>query len=264
MNLSQRFHRYVYCEEQIKPLNIDIGDSNTILINNSSFYKQYDANILQGIQQKFQMRAEKQEDDFQRRVYVRQYHCHCSPCRLYDWDNCANKHLPAAQWIQHDIAIAAKEKNKANIDVVEFYSKQRRGKWNSKGLMVIAFEFNDLKRLILAELLLPPFKNNDRTGMKVIRLSDSEIIRVKVHRDEYVVNVRLLVKKVGCSKSSTYEFQNETEQITVPVSYIYLDIEELNHTYNITNENYIDVQYDTSAKTSTIVVINYRKWVELL
>ena len=110
MNLSQRFHRYVYCEEQIKPLNIDIGDSNTILINNSSFYKQYDANILQGIQQKFQMRAEKQEDDFQRRVYVRQYHCHCSPCRLYDWDNCAYKHLPAAQWIQHDIAIASKEK----------------------------------------------------------------------------------------------------------------------------------------------------------
>jgi len=185
---------------------------------------------------------------------------------MYDWENCTNKQLPAAKWIQHDMAIAAKEKNKVNKDVVEFYSKIWHGKWNNKGLMVIAFEFEDLdpKRLILAELLSPPFKNNDRTGMKTIRFSDDEIIKLKLHHDEYVVNVRFLMKKVGCSKPSTYEFQNKIGNTIVPVSYVYLDIEELNRMYNITNETYIDVQYDTSAKTPTIVVMNYRKWVRLL
>ena len=69
---------------------------------------------------------------------------------------------------------------------------------------------------------------------------------------------------MGCSKQSTYQFKNEAENIIVPVSYVYLDIEELNRMFNITNENYIDVQYDTSAKTTTINIINWRKWVNLL
>jgi len=184
----------------------------------------------------------------------------------YDWENCANRHLPAAKWIQHDVAIAAKEKNIANQDVVKFYSQIWHGKWNKKGLMVIAFDFDDLdpKRLILAELLSPPYKNEDRTGTKTIRLSSAETVRVKINHDEYVVNVRLLIKKVGCSKQSTYQFKNEAENIIVPVSYVYLDIKELNRMFNITNENYIDVQYDTSAKTTTINIINWRKWVNLL
>ena len=46
MHISQRFHRYVYCEEQVKPLNIDQDDPNTILINNSAFYANYNAVAL--------------------------------------------------------------------------------------------------------------------------------------------------------------------------------------------------------------------------
>ena len=101
----------------------------------------------------------------------------------YDWENCANRHLPAAKWIQHDAAIEAKEKNIANQDVVQFYSKIWHGKWNKKSLMVIAFDFDDLdpKRLILAELLSPPYKNKDRTGTKIIRLSSAETVREKVN-----------------------------------------------------------------------------------
>jgi hypothetical protein len=36
----------------------------------------------------------------------------------YDWENCANRHLLAAKWIQHDAAIETKEKNIANLTIL--------------------------------------------------------------------------------------------------------------------------------------------------
>ena len=49
MNLSQRFQKYVYCADQVEPLNIDVNDLNAIFIDNSEFYNKYDAVSLHGI-----------------------------------------------------------------------------------------------------------------------------------------------------------------------------------------------------------------------
>jgi hypothetical protein len=208
------------------------------------------------------MRAVKQADSTKHIVYVRQFHCDCSSCREYNWENCANKELTAAQWVQHDITQKAKENNKANEDVVTFYSKEWYGMWNKNGLMVIALEFDGLdpERLVLAELLSPPYKNDKRTGTISIKLSETETVRIKVHRYEYVVRVKVLAKTVGNYQPHKYEYQNAGEIIIVPGSCIYLDIEDINRSFNTTNLNYIDVQLDDTSSPPTIVIKNYRKW----
>ena len=81
---------------------------------------------------------------------------------------------------------------------------------------------------------------------------------------EFIVKVKLLRKKVGCSKLSTYEHEYFKMTVDLPVHLIYLDIDYLNEHYNVTNLNYIDAKYDDSCRTTTIVIKNYRLWDELL
>ena len=85
-----------------------------------------------------------------------------------------------------------------------------------------------------------------------------------MYNNEFIVKVKLLRKKVGCSKLSTYEHENFNMTVDLLVHLIYLDIDYLNEHYNVTNLNYIDAKYDDSCRTTTIVIKNYRLWDELL
>jgi hypothetical protein len=262
MNISKRFHKYVYCAEQVSDLSIDEADPKVIKINNAQFYEDNDGNPFQGMMSQFQMRSEKQYDDTKRIIYFRQVHCHCSPCKRHEWDACEQRHLPAANWVEHDVAKKAKEVNKVTQDTFAFYSALSLGKWNPDGLMVVALQLDGHDDLVLATLQSQPFRNENRTGKKSVE-TNNRITVLKILKHEYIVTVKMLVKKIGCSKPNTYEYENYDITFNVPLSCIYIDWLVVNSSINYTNLTYINAEYDRSDQR-TIVIRNYRAWTHLL
>jgi hypothetical protein len=162
MNITKRIHKYVYCEEQVSPLGIDETDRGVIKIDNKKFYEINEGNPFKGMMSQFQMRSQNQLEKTQRIVYFRRKHCHCYPCKQHDWDNCIHKDLPAAKWVQHDVANTAEELNKVTNDIIRFHSRKWKGVWNPNVLMVVALQLEGHENLVLAVLDAPLFQNQNK------------------------------------------------------------------------------------------------------
>ncbi len=103
LHIGHRKQFYVGDYSQMLLYNVDMTDTDVLVLQDYIFYEVHDCVPLCGIRSVYQVRSCPQAEG-EYKVWSRDYHCHCAPCMSRDWDNCVHKEHTGIHWVMHNMA----------------------------------------------------------------------------------------------------------------------------------------------------------------